>query len=71
MCAGLEESVIEDLSIINDVLEHYLCICVLLFTSEIFCSSGYNILKKNFLAFILEPPYQPSLAACLALPRCI
>lgn len=32
MFTGLEESIIEYLSIIKVVLEHYLCICVLLFT---------------------------------------
>ena len=34
VCAGLKESVIENLSIIKVVLEHYLCICVLVFTSK-------------------------------------
>jgi len=35
------------------------------------CCSGYNHPPKFFLSFILEPPYQPSLAVCLALSKYI
>ena len=40
-------------------LEFYQCVTK--------CCSDYNHAPKFCLSFILEPPYQPSLAACLAL----
>lgn len=39
VCIGLEESVIEDLSIIKVVLKNYLCICV------------YFLISKSTLCF--------------------
>lgn len=48
VCAGLKESVIEDLSIIKVVLDHHLCIYVLVLTSK------FTIYLLCLLQFIMK-----------------